>query len=143
MRSHVRRYAAALREAPITDRTTERFLAGMRAHVCRQIGGLREALIAVRTAIRPFARMRAQMRFQRARSGVRFAAQPTQIRFRVGRQAVAVVAVAGRIVVDVFVVQLEVEGLVAFRVADLSGGECMVHGQELREKYYTFSCASN
>lgn len=77
MRSHVGSHGRRLREPAPADGTAERLFAGVRPNVRRQIGGLAEGLVTVLAAVRFFAGVRPQMGFQRAGSGVRFAADST------------------------------------------------------------------
>lgn len=93
MGPHVGRHAGTLRESPIANRTPERFLPGVGANVSRQIGRLAETLAAIRTPIGTLSGVRSQMGFERTWPGVRFPAEPTQVRFVVPVLAIAATAV--------------------------------------------------
>jgi hypothetical protein len=79
MRPHVSRDGRALREAPVTDLTTEWFLSRMGSYVGRQIGRLTKRFVAVTAPVRPLAGMGPHVGFERAGPCVRFTTNPAQV----------------------------------------------------------------
>lgn len=79
MGAHVSGDRRTLREAPVTDWTAERLLAGVRPDMRSKIGSLGERLATRAAFVRLFTRMRAKVSLKRRRSGVRLTTDATQV----------------------------------------------------------------